>query len=85
MGDLILICSTVKMAQHLCLLSLTFLQQVHIAFLVAERLTHLLVGIFMCFQRFHDSQFRIVLKPCRLVPQDLPQDTQRQGSYRVLR
>lgn len=38
LGDLISMCSTVKMGQHVCLLNLvvpTFLQQVHIAFPVA--------------------------------------------------
>lgn len=71
------------MIQHVCLLSLTgptFLQQVHVAFPVAEMFTHLFVGILMCFQCFHDSQLRVVLEPRRLVPQDLPQDTQCQGS-----
>lgn len=67
LSDFILFFSTVKMGQHAHLLNLTFLQY-YFPSSSAKRLTHLLVGILVRFQCFHDGQLCVVFEPCWLIP-----------------
>lgn len=45
---------------------------------------HLLVGVFVSFQRLHDRQLGVVFESGRLVPQNFFQHPQRQSSDGVL-